>query len=557
MKPSLGLLASATGLTLARAASMADVCTSDYARSALPSTDLGHGIVLKPSTVVATAVYNASSAGSDYFPAMQFDYCNVWLQLWLPSPDKYRNRWVSTGGFAFSINYGTSLLPGGVIYGAAAGITDGGFGGFSEGLNSVEPVANGTLDRNPIYMLGYQGHHEMSLIGKAFTQRFFNATDRKLYSYYQGCSEGGREGWSQVQRFPDEWDGAVIGAPAIRFGQQQVNHLFPNVAEQTMGYYPPPCELEKIMNLTIAACDGLDGKADGVVSRTDLCKLHFDLNSTLGTPYNCPASSTTTTLKKRLLSQSYTTPAQNGTISANGVALASTLYNGLHTLDGKRAHIWYQLTSGEWELDITALGGEYVARFLQYQQLSKLPTLENVTYNTLKEWMEWGWTEYEDVLQTTWPDLTRFEQAGGKVLHYHGESDPSIPPGSSVHYHESVRKMMYPGLSFNASTEALGEFYRLFLVPGAAHCAPSSYQPGPFPQTTLATLIDWVENKQAPDTLNATVLSGATKGEEYSLCRWPLRPLWANNGSTMNCVYDEASLKTWQYDFDAYKLPLY
>jgi tannase len=79
----------------------------------------------------------------------------------------------------------------------------------------------------------------------------------KLYAYYQGCSEGGREGFSQVQRFPEEWDGAVIGAPAIRYGQQQVNHLFPQVAQKTVSYIPPYCELQKIVNLTISACDSL------------------------------------------------------------------------------------------------------------------------------------------------------------------------------------------------------------------------------------------------------------------------------------------------------------
>ena len=107
-------------------------------------------------------------------------------------------------------------------------------------------------------MFGYQAHHEMSSIGKAFTKKFYSLTDaNKLYAYYQGCSEGGREGFSQVQRFPEEWDGAVIGAPAIRYGQQQVNHLFPQVAQQTLNYTPPYCELERIVKLTIAACDPL------------------------------------------------------------------------------------------------------------------------------------------------------------------------------------------------------------------------------------------------------------------------------------------------------------
>ncbi|CAI7611313.1 unnamed protein product [Penicillium glandicola] len=563
------LLAGAGALGAAHAATLQDVCTTSHAKSALPASGFVDGISMDTSTLTASPVYNTSVSGQYFYPDATFSYCNVtfaythtgrddqvWLELWLPAPDQYQNRWLSTGGGGFAINSGSSSLPGGIIYGAAAGITDGGFGGFTSQLDDVFLLANGTINRDALYMFGYEAHHELTVIGKAFTKNFFGTED-KIYAYYQGCSEGGREGWSQVQRYADEWDGAVIGAPAMRYGQQQVNHLYPNVVEQTMGYYPPPCELTKIMNLTIAACDQYDGREDGVVSRTDLCKLHFNMTSLIDARYTCAATTST--------------PDQTGTISAEGVAVASKMLEGLHTLDGKRAYIWYQPTAsfddaetqynsetGEWELDITSLGGEWVARFLELLDLDNLSTLDNVTYDTLTEWMNLGWSRYEDVLQTTMPDLTPFHAAGGKVLTIHGESDPSIPSGSSVHYHDSVRKTMYPHLSYMEGSRALSEWYRLYLIPGAAHCAPSDSQPnGPFPQTTLETLIEWVENDVVPKRLNATVLQGDREGEKQQICTWPLRPLWKNNGTTMNCVYHQASIDTWTYDFDAYKIPLY
>jgi tannase len=169
-----------------------------------------------------------------------------------------------------------------------------------------------------------------------------------------------------------------------------------------------------------------------------------------------------------------------------------------------------------------------------------------------------GWQRYEDVLQTTWPNLTPLQAAGGKVIHYHGESDNSIPTASSVRYHESVRQIMYPSLSYNESNAELNSWYKLFLIPGAAHCSTNDYQPnGPFPQTNLAVLIDWVENAVEPVTLNATHLAGTDKGESAQICAWPLRPLWTGNGSSMECVYDQKSIDTWFYDFDPHKLPLY
>jgi len=103
-----------------------------------------------------------------------------------------------------------------------AGLTDGGFGGFNQNWDSVFPLSNGTANLQSVYMFGYQAIHEMTVIGQAFTKNMFGmSNDEKLYTYYQGCSEGGREGWSQVQRYTDI-DGAVIGAPAIRYAFQQV-----------------------------------------------------------------------------------------------------------------------------------------------------------------------------------------------------------------------------------------------------------------------------------------------------------------------------------------------
>lgn len=563
------------------ASTLNSLCSPKYVANVLPTSDFGLGISVA-SNVTAAPVYNYTTSEQVFFPGSTIDFCNVTLsyshnglddkvllEIWLPAPEKFGKRWLTTGGGGYAINSNENDLPGGVMYGAAAGITDGGFGGFDVDLDSVQPIANGTSNLQAIQMFGYQAMHELSLIGKELTKNFFNMTSSsKLYAYYQGCSEGGREGLSQVQRFPTLWDGAVIGAPAIRLPHQQVNHLFPDVVEKTMNYYPPPCELEKIMNLTIEACDELDGRKDGVVSRTDLCKLHFNISSTIGKPYYCSASTSSTMLRKRQASESSTTPEQNGTVSANGAAVAAALLNGLHDSEGRRAYFWYQPTAeftdaetsynsstGEWGLDITSFGGEWVARFLELVDADNLSSLDNVTYDTVRDWMLEGWKKYTDTLETNWPDLTQFSDAGGKVIHVHGESDPSIPPASSVYYLDSVRKSMFGNLTYNQSIAALHEFYRLYLVPGAAHCSPGTYQPGPWPQNTLPELIDWVEHDNAPERINATVESGSTEGQDWELCAFPLRPLWVNG--TLTCVYDQKSISTWDYDLDAYNVTVY
>ena len=132
-------------------------------------------------------------------------------------------------------------------------------------------------------MFSYQGLGEMTTIGKFLTSVLYGMSDdEKLYTYFEGCSDGGREGMSQIQRYGELYDGVVVGAPAFRYAQQQVNHVYPAMVEKDLNYFPPPCELSKIVNATIAACDSLDGRIDGVISRTDLCMLKFNLSSIIG-----------------------------------------------------------------------------------------------------------------------------------------------------------------------------------------------------------------------------------------------------------------------------------
>lgn len=186
-----------------------------------------------------------------------------------------------------------------------------------------------------------------------------------------------------------------------------------------------------------------------------------------------------------------------------------------------------------------------------------LSTLDGVTYDQLVEWMTIGMDRYWDTLQTTYVDLSEFNNNGGKLLHYHGESDPSIPSPSSIHYYDSVRTAMYPNMTYNESVEALDSWYRFYLIPGAAHCGTNSLQPGPYPTDLVSTMIDWVENGIEPSRLNSTVSSGDYSGEIQLLCPWPTRPLWSGNSSDFDCVYDQASIDSWTYTFPAFNRTVY
>ena len=224
------------------------------------------------------------------------------------------------------------------------GATDAGYDAFEYSYEDVVLYGNGSVNWEATYMFGYQALGEMALVGKTLAIGFYGfSSDTKIYTYFEGCSDGGREGMSQVQRWGEEYDGVIAGAPAFRFAQQQVLHVFSLEVEVTLDYYPPPCGLDKIANATIAACDPLDGRTDGIVSWTDLCKLNFNLSSIIGESYYCAGENSTSLgfgFSKRQAEGSTTTyqPTQNGTVTAEAVAVAQAIYDGLHNSDGQRAY---------------------------------------------------------------------------------------------------------------------------------------------------------------------------------------------------------------------------
>ncbi|SNX87728.1 related to tannase precursor [Melanopsichium pennsylvanicum] len=583
------------------------LCTVANIRASLPTNGTLLGIHLLPDSVTAQQA-NASSAKGGAAPgatstsssASTVSYCNVTLDyvhagaesnvirlvVALPSPSEYKNRFYVGGGGGYSLS---SDATGGLTYGAASAVTDAGYDAFSNSLDEVVLRANGTLNWNAVRMFSYQALGEMTMIVKQILPSLYGETDTsKVYTYFSGCSDGGREAMSQVQRWGQLYDGVVAGAPAFRQSQQQVLHVYSAAIEQQLDYFPPPCALQRIVNATIEACDPLDGRSDGVVSRTDLCMLNYNVSSTVGLSYYCAAQSSTSLgygFSRRQMSAggSSTTsqPEQKGNVTQQDAEVARQVYRGLFTSSHKRAYLSWQIgsslgdaeptydnTTSSWTLNIPSTGGVFVRKFLQRLDLDNLDaaSFANVTNDKLAQWMDQGTREYLDTLQTNWPDLSDFANSGGKLIHYHGESDPSIPAASSVYYRNSVATTMHPKLTESKREEKLDAWYRFFLVPGGAHCGSNSLQPnGPFPEdeSLMSQIIDWVENDTAPAHLNATVTtqSSSDEGQSVNVCRWPTRPTWSSSNSSLTSVKCEQpetrARNTWKYDFDAFGYAIY
>jgi tannase len=121
--------------------------------------------------------------------------------------------------------------------------------------------------------------------------------------------------------------------------------------------------------------------------------------------------------------------------------VTESTYNTSPLPRSKIPQLAYNTETDTWELSVSGFGSEYPARFLRLLDTDTLSNYGNVTYDTLKYWMIQGWQMYDDSLQTSWPDLTPFLDARGKVLHFHSESDNRITTASSMRYQESVRQI--------------------------------------------------------------------------------------------------------------------
>lgn len=216
-------------------------CVLSHVQDSLPLNGTLLGIDMLDSSVLANV---ADSSG--------LSYCNVTvsythtgkddkvvLNYALPDPSYFEKRFYVAGGMGFTLS---KSATGGLLYGVASGCTDAGYDAFSNSYDEVVLYGNGTINWDSTYMFAYQGLGEMAEIGKYITNNFYTMkSDEKLYTYFEGCSDGGREGMSQVQRYGDLYDGVVVGAPALRYAQQQVNHVFPSVVENTLNYVPSSC----------------------------------------------------------------------------------------------------------------------------------------------------------------------------------------------------------------------------------------------------------------------------------------------------------------------------
>jgi hypothetical protein len=420
------------------------------------------------------------------------DDSDIRFEVWMPA-EKWNGKFqgVGNGGFAGSISFGQMAAALRLGYATAstdtghraAGATD-----ASWALGHPEKVVD----------FGYRAVHETAVAAKAAVAAFYGGAPKR--SYFNSCSNGGRQALMEAQRFPDDYDGIVAGAPANYWTHLVANGIYTTQAlTKTPESWIPPAKLAAIEAATLEACDAKDGVKDGVIDTPDRCG--FKPKSML-----CKGADADTCL------------------TAPQVAALETILGGMPGFPG---YVVGGITgSGGWSAWIT---GAAPGKSLMYGFGSNF--FANIAYQD-KAWDYKTFRADRDVrkaddtaaraLNAMDPDMSKFAARGGKLILYHGWSDAAITPLSTIDYYKQIRRPE--------------SFVRLFLAPGMQHCGggPGPNDFGAMPGASGdafhdidAALERWVEQGVAPAQIVAK--NGA---RTRPLCPYPQVATYRGSGST-------------------------
>jgi len=428
-----------------------------------PAESLTHVVI--PNTTIESAVLNAD--GSCRVTAVvthppSGDRVRVFIAL--PTTG-WNGRFYGTGGAGF-IGGSTFSLAGPLHHGYAVGATDTGHPGMS---GSFALDVNGRLNWQAIEDNAYLGIHEMTVVGKALATAFYGKAPR--YSYFVGFSTGGRQGLMEAQRYPEDYNGIVSGCPAINWPRFVLAEMWPQVVMLASSNFLSRAKLQAATAAAIAACDGMDGVTNGVIDDPSRCT--YDPQALVGTQVG------------------------DSTFTEADADVIRKIWEGPRAQDG--SFLWYGLSRGA---DLTLLGGrmpfpismDYVRYFLvQDPKWNPAALTPDEFYLLFRQSVE----EYDAVIGTDNPDLSRFRDHAGKIIITHGQADQLIMTEGTIDYYKRVVQQM-------GGRDDVMKFARLFLIPGAGHGM------GGVTDDEQA-IIRWVEEGVAPDKLTAKGQNGRTR----------------------------------------------
>ncbi len=471
------------------------------------------GVKLPGVTITAASAVTTPSAHCRVLALVQPE---VRIELWMPAQWNHKLLAVGNGGLAGTIPTAAMAKP--LQRGYATSATDTGHVGATTNDGAW---ALGRYDR--IVDFADRAVHVMAEADKVILRAFYG--EAPVHSYFNGCSQGGHEALIEAQRYPADFDGIIAGDPANNWTRHYAGgHLWAAFAMEGDGYIPA-AKIPLLADAVNAECDALDGVKDGVLSDPRRCR--FD-----PAKLQCAGAETDTCL----------TAAQVGAVNK--------LWTGLRDANGDLIYPGIvpggEAGPGGWANWITgpAPGQSAHAKlgipFYRYMVFDDanwdFRSFQFGAANGFDNDVDFTDSKLGALFNATSPDMTAFRARGGKLIQYHGWSDPDITPLNSIRYYEGVADFM--GRGGNHGMRDTKEFYRLFMVPGMQHCSGG---PGATSFDMVEPLEKWVENGVAPERVTAARLltgtsANGTPDRTRPLCAYPMEAKWTGKGSTDEAV---------------------
>jgi feruloyl esterase len=444
----------------------------------------------------------------------------IHFEVWIPDAGAWNGKLVATGNGGYS-----SALA----YGDMAGVLRRGYAavGGDTGHQTADPNDLRFVIGHPERLTDWGSRSIHAITGPA--RRLVAAVRGRApaRAYFYGCSTGGHQAYAELQRYPDDFDGVVAGAPGNNRVRLNVGFLWQFAANRERGDDArpilTPATVALVTRAVVAACDARDGVIDGVVDDPRACA--FDPAVLACRAADAPDCLTAAQLAALRRMYAGARNARNGARLYPGWPVGSEA--GWPAYWGRdepaRADFWRHWVFGDphwnwWTFDFdrdVARADSLVGR----------------------------------VVDQVSPDLSAFRRRGGKAIVYQGWQDPVVNAYDTIDYYERVRARL--GDDSATAQAAADAFIRLFMVPGMGHCAggPGATtfgNPGPPPPVVdaehdvLAALDAWVERGQAPERIIATRVEGGRPVRTRLLCPYPRRAVYrpgrgADNAASFAC----------------------
>jgi Tannase and feruloyl esterase len=443
---------------------------------------------------------------------------SIFFEVWLPQRDRWNSRFLSTGegGYAGSPNYSRNGLDGSMDEILKRGYAT---AGTDTGHKTGETWWAVRHPEKAVDYL-YRAKHVTTVAAKGIITAYYGRP--ASYSYFSSCSNGGRQGLIEAQRYPEDFDGLIIGAPWNFQSHSNAGFVWDAQALSAPGAAIPVGMLPVVNAAVLSACDKNDGLVDGVIANPQTC--HFD-PSVLA----CRGEETDRCL----------TPPQ--------IVALNKIYAGPHNpRTGEQLFPGFAVGS---EAGWTGMVGNLNAAGLPNGYFANL-TFENPnwdfrTFDFDKD-MNIADSKVGKLGNATALDYSAAVKRGVKIIQYHGWTDQTLQPAYSPEYYDQVVRA-------NGGLKATQDFYRLYMVPGMNHCSggPGAANFGgtgqQIPPSRDAThdiqsaLENWVERHMAPNEIVATKYTDAkptSRAVQYTrpLCVYPAVPQYSGSGDPDNAA---------------------